>query len=71
MHVPNEAELLRAYLKKTDESWKTLAISGRMKTKQPVFFYDGSLWRYSKSGIVFGYVIGRELELVMVGATTQ
>lgn len=74
IHTPREAEFLRAYLK-TDESlhWKTLALTGFARTKREVFYFDGELWRHARPGaVVLGWVLGRgELELVMVGATTQ
>ena len=70
LHIPQEAVLLRAYLRKTDEllHWKTLALTGFARTKREAFFFDGKMWRHGAPGaIVFGWVIGRDLELESVG----
>ena len=68
IHTPRDAEFLRAYLKKTDKSWKTLELTGWARTKREAFFYDGKLWRHAAAGsIVFGWVIGRELEMETIG----
>ena len=68
IHTPRDAEFLRAYLKKTDESWKTLALTGWARTKREAFFYDGKLWRHAAPGsIVFGWVIGVELSMETIG----
>ena len=64
IHVPAHAEFLRAYLLPTEQRWQTLSITGWARTKQEAFFYDGKLWRYAPPGaIIFGWVIGRELEV--------
>jgi len=70
IHIPQEAVLLRAYLKQPDESlhWKTLALTGWARTKREAFYFDGKLWRHAAPGsIVFGFVVARrELELVTI-----
>ena len=71
IHLPRQAEFLSVNLKVKDEHWQTLAITGWARTKKPAFFNDGRSWKYASSGIVFGRIIARELELetVTVGET--
>jgi hypothetical protein len=65
IHIPEEAEFLRVHLKPTDQAWQTLALHGWAKTKREAFIYDGKEWSYaSPDTIVFGWIIGRELDVV-------
>ena len=68
IHTPRDAKFLRAFLQ-TDESlhWKTLALTGWARTKREAFFFDGEFWRHAAEGsIVFGWVMGKELEMVTI-----
>ncbi len=72
IHLPMEAKFLRMALKQTGESWGTLTIRGFAKTDRRVFFYGGQKWHHAEAGdYIWGYVLGRELEVEMLGATTQ
>lgn len=64
IHLPRQAEFLSAYLKRTGERWQTLSLTGWARTKREAFFFDGEFWRHAEPGsIVFGWVLGREMEV--------
>jgi inner membrane protein len=56
IHVPDQAEFLKAKIKVTEKDWHTLKLSGPSQlTKGTVYFKPGSKWLIAKEGeFVFG-----------------
>jgi len=56
IHIPDQAEFLRAKIKVTEKDWHTLKLSGPSQlTKGSVYFKPGNKWLIAKEGeYVFG-----------------
>lgn len=68
LRIPAQAEFLRARLKVTGEKWESARITGWARTRQDAFFYDGEQWKQAPAGcIVFGQVIGKQIEIEVLG----
>ena len=68
IHVPDEADFLRARLVVGKETWQAATVRGVMRTRHAAFFFDGKKWRRAlPGGVVFGSVIGREIAVAGVG----
>jgi len=67
VHVPAQANLLKARLKCSGQKYETLRLTGFAKTLTEAYFFDGKAWRFAKpENYVFGQILGSKLSLEMI-----